>query len=84
MLEAAGRSAVLGDLFRIYTIAQRENAAFKWNTIPEGVSLAGEEFFDPVLMTSLYEVGFQRGKAGGEWTTRLPGEVRSTLRQRVR
>jgi len=83
VLEATSRSAVLGDLFRIYTIAVREEAGFKWITIPEGVSLAGEEFFDPVLMTSLYEVGLQRGKAGGEWTTQLPGDL-DTLRQRAR
>jgi Patatin-like phospholipase len=83
VLEATGRSAVLGDLFRIYTIAQRENATFNWITIPEGVSLAGEEFFDPVLMTSLYEVGLERGKVGGEWSTQLPGD-QGTLRQRAK
>ena len=75
VLEATGRSAVLGDLFRIYTIAHRENGSFNWVTIPGGVSLAGEEFFDPVLMGALYDVGFQRGLAGGEWATRLPGEL---------
>jgi hypothetical protein len=75
VLEATGRSAVLGDLFRIYTIAQREQGSFNWVTIPAGVSLAGEEFFDPVLMGALYEVGFKRGLAGGEWATRLPGEL---------
>jgi predicted acylesterase/phospholipase RssA len=83
VLEATSRSAVLGDLFRIYTIAQRENATFKWITIPDGVSLAGEEFFDPVLMTSLYEVGFQRGIAGGQWTMQLPGD-QDALRRSAR
>lgn len=75
VLEAAGRSAVIGDLFRIYTIAQREGAEYRWVTIPDDVNLRGDEFFDPVLMTSLYELGFKRALAGGEWNTRLPGEV---------
>jgi hypothetical protein len=39
------------------------------------VSLRGDEFFDPVLMTSLYELGFKRGLAGGDWNMRLPGEL---------
>jgi predicted acylesterase/phospholipase RssA len=75
VLEAAGRSAVIGDLFRIYTIAQREGAEYRWITIPDDVNLRGDEFFDPVLMTSLYELGFKRGLAGGDWNTRLPGEL---------
>ena len=76
VLEAAGRSAVLGDLFRIYTIAQREGRrAFAGSRSRTDVSLRGEEFFDPVLMTSLYEVGFKRGVGGGDWNTRLPGEL---------
>ena len=82
VLEAAGRSAVIGDLFRIYTIAQREEAAYRWVTIPDDVSLRGDEFFDPVLMTSLYAIGFERGLAGGGWYTRLPGELHH-LRSRV-
>ncbi len=82
VLEAAGRSAVIGDLFRIYTIAQREGAEYRWVTIPDDVSLKGDEFFDPVLMTSLYELGFKRGLAGGDWNTRLPGEVQH-LRSRT-
>ncbi len=77
VLEARGRAGVIGDLFRIYTIAQREGAEYRWVTIPNGVSLEGEEFFDPAMMTSLYEVGFKHGLAGGEWNTRLPGEVQS-------
>jgi hypothetical protein len=75
VLEAAGRSGVLGDLIRIYTIAQREGAEYRWVTIPNGVSLRGEEFFDPAMMSSLYEFGFKQGLAGGEWNTRLPGEL---------
>jgi len=75
VLEAAGRSAVIGDLFRIYTIALREGAEYRWVTIPDDVSLRGDEFFDPVLMTSLYELGFKRGLAGGDWNMRLPGEL---------
>jgi len=74
-LEARGRAGVIGDLFRIYTVALREGAEYRWVTIPNGVSLEGDEFFDPVTMRSLYEVGFKHGLAGGQWNTRLPGNA---------
>lgn len=74
VLDTAARSAVIGDLFRVYTITRREQGRFNWVTIPNDLALAGEEFFDPVAMTALYEVGLGKGKDGGGWRTRLPGE----------
>ena len=67
--ELAARSATLGDLFRIWAVAQRDGAGFNWITIPEGVELAGDETFDPVVMARLYEVGFQRALQGPVWNS---------------
>ena len=69
----AAKAATLGALFRIYAVAQRDEAGAKWITIPEGVELSGDETFDPVLMSKLYEIGFQKALAGPIWNTDPPG-----------
>jgi hypothetical protein len=70
---SASKAAVVGDLFRIYAITLREQSAFHWITIPEGVDLAGSELFDPVKMRELYELGYERALAGPVWATEPPG-----------
>lgn len=74
VIDASGRSAAVGDLFRIFSYAQREQAGFQWITIPDDVAVGGEEIFDPAQMRSLYEVGFAMATAGGGWFTLPPGE----------
>ncbi len=73
VIDASGRTATIGDLFRIYGYAQREQAGFQWITIPEDVTVAGEEAFDPAQMRSLYEVGFGLATSGSGWFTLPPG-----------
>jgi predicted acylesterase/phospholipase RssA len=73
VIEAAGRAGLVGDLFRIYVFAQREQASFHWVTIAEGVELAGPEVFDPVKMAELYEIGYKAARAGPVWVTGPPG-----------
>jgi hypothetical protein len=72
-LEAAGKSAVIGDLFRIYTRALRERSEYHWITIPDGINLTGSEVFDPVVMQKLYDVGYETARAGPIWNTLPPG-----------
>lgn len=71
--ESAMKAALVGDLFRIYSIAVREQARFFWISIPEGVELSGDEAFDPVRMRALYDVGFDMARAGRPWMTAPPG-----------
>ncbi len=73
VLDATGRAAVIGDLFRIHAVAQVERASFHWVTIPDDITIAGEEVFDPVQMQVLYDVGYAKALAGGGWRTRPPG-----------
>lgn len=73
VLDATGRSAVIGDLFRIYSVARREDANLYWVTIPDGIEMASEEVFDPVGMTALFEVGYRSAAAGANWATAPPG-----------
>lgn len=71
--DSASKAAFTGDLFRIYAVAVREGAGFRWITIPDGFELAGDQVFDPVRMTGLYELGHRIALAGQQWLTEPPG-----------
>ena len=73
-IDASGRAAVLGDLFRIHGYAQREGGSVGWVTIPRDIVMTSEEVFDPVAMLALYEVGYRMGKAGDPWIRQPPGQ----------
>jgi hypothetical protein len=79
VIDASGRAAVVGDLFRIYGIAQREGAGFHWVTIPDDVNMNSDEVFDPVTMKMLYQVGYRLAAAGDAWATRPPGRAQESL-----
>jgi hypothetical protein len=53
-------------------VALEERARFRWVTIGTGVSIEGDEFFDPAVMARLYEQGLATG-LDGRWSTRPPG-----------
>jgi hypothetical protein len=73
VLDVAGRSTVVGDLFRIYSFAVQEQADFQWVTIAQDVQLEGAEVFDPVKMRELYDIGYRAAHAGPQWSVRPPG-----------
>lgn len=73
VIDASGRAAAVGDLFRIYAYAQREGAGFQWVTIPDSVNMQADEIFDPVQMQALYDLGVRMAVAGGDWSTLPPG-----------
>jgi predicted acylesterase/phospholipase RssA len=73
VIDASGRTAAVGDLFRIYSYALREQAGFQWITIPDHVVMGGDEFFDPAAMQTLYDVGFGLATTGGGWFKLPPG-----------
>ncbi|MCC6610534.1 MAG: patatin-like phospholipase family protein [Burkholderiales bacterium] len=72
-LAAIGRAGMIGDLFRINTIALATEASFHWITIPNGVELEGDEVFDPVVMRRLYDIGYGKGIEGPLWMSGPPG-----------
>ena len=73
VIDASGRTAALGDLFRIHAYALQEGASFRWVTIPDDVPMGGDEVFDPAQMRSLYDFGYRKGAGGGDWLTQPPG-----------
>jgi len=72
-IEVAAKSAVIGDLFFIYTGAQRSQSGFYWVTIPTEVSLESNEMFDPVTMRRLFEFGLEKAQRNDFWFNQPPG-----------
>lgn len=63
----------LGDLFRIYLGAQRDEVAYNLAYIPADFTLKPQEFFDSEYMVQLYELGYRTGKDGSAWVDIPPG-----------
>jgi predicted acylesterase/phospholipase RssA len=63
----------IGDLFRIYVLAERDEVDFNLAYIPDDFDAPHPEPFDTTYMRALFEVGYERGVAGGEWVQAPPG-----------
>ncbi|MEO0681104.1 MAG: patatin-like phospholipase family protein [Pseudomonadota bacterium] len=61
-----------GDLYQIYTIAQRDAVDFNVVWIPKSFDVVANEPFDPVYMRALYRLGQDVGRDGGGWFDRPP------------
>jgi len=72
-LESAGKASMVGDLFRIYAVSMRERSGFRWVTMPRGFEVDSTEFFDPVRMGLLYDLGYRMAREGPIWITDPPG-----------
>jgi predicted acylesterase/phospholipase RssA len=62
----------LGDLFRIYYQAQRDEIEFRLEYIPPEFNRQAQEPFDQAYMKELYNVGYQRALSGDAWHDELP------------
>jgi predicted acylesterase/phospholipase RssA len=63
----------IGDLYRIYTTAQRDGLDYNLAFIPPTFNTPHREMFDTVYMQALYDVGFEAAKAGYSWQKYPPG-----------
>ena len=73
VFDSTGKSSVVGDLFRIHTVAAREQSGYAWITIPNGVQITGNEIFDPDKMRELYDLGYETAQRGPPWFREPPG-----------
>jgi hypothetical protein len=69
------RTQGIGDLNRIYLVAQRDGADFNLAHIPDGFSHEPQETFDQAYMTALYDLGYAMAKDGFPWLTEPPDSV---------
>ena len=75
------RTQGIGDLYRIYTIANRDGVEFNLTFIPSNFDAAHREEFDTNYMKQLFATGRSLGKSGGAWRKYPPGFEAATPAQ---
>jgi hypothetical protein len=70
------RTQGIGDLYRIYTLTQRDGLDFNLAHIPADFTDKPSEQFDPVWMRKLFERGYELGKEGYPWKDAPPDFVK--------
>ena len=72
---------VIGDLYRIYAITERDGTDFNVALIQEDFQVSHGEDFDPSYMKKLYQYGYGKAAGGYHWLKEPPmrvGEERAT------
>jgi predicted patatin/cPLA2 family phospholipase len=69
------RTQGIGDLYQIYTLCSRDGNEFNLAYIPSSFTEVPTEGFDPVYMTSLFELGREMALNGYPWEKAPPGYV---------
>ena len=79
-LSIAGRATTsmiqtqgIGDLYRIYSVSQRDDVDFNLASVPPSFNVTLQYPFDPEYMRPLFAVGYDMGKAGYPWAKVPPG-----------
>jgi predicted acylesterase/phospholipase RssA len=67
------RTQGMGDLYRLYLGAKRDNLAFRLAYIPGSFDLEAEEAFDPKYMRELFDLAYELARDGYDWETSPPG-----------
>jgi predicted acylesterase/phospholipase RssA len=62
----------VGDLYRLYALAERDQIEFNFAAIPEGCPLTHKEDFDPEYMRGLFEYGRGLAASGYHWEKTPP------------
>ncbi|MDJ0957669.1 MAG: patatin-like phospholipase family protein [Arenicellales bacterium] len=72
-ISALIRTQGIGDMYRIYLGARRDEVDYRLTFIPSEFTLKPTEMFDPEYMKQLFELGRQRGRDGTAWQNAPPG-----------
>ena len=64
-----------GDLFRIYSVARRDEMDFNLALIPDSFTETSDDHFDPVFMSKLFKLGYDSARSDGgyPWLKSPPG-----------
>lgn len=74
----------LGDLFRIYLLARRDDVDYNLAHIPDELKVTRTEEFDTQAMNQLFELGYTQARDGYPWRKEPPGLIlpnRGTAKQ---
>jgi predicted acylesterase/phospholipase RssA len=67
------RTQGVGDLYRIYAIAQRDGVDYNLAFIPPTFNAPRKEDFDPAYMQPLFQLGYDSAVQGYPWAKAPPG-----------
>ncbi len=67
------RTQGMGDLYRIYLGAKRDEMPYRLAYIPGDFDLEPEEAFDPKYMRALFDLAYELSRDGYDWATSPPG-----------
>ena len=67
------RTQGMGDLYRIYLGAKRDEMSFRLAYIPPDFDLEPEEDFDPKYMRELFDLAYELSRDGYNWSEAPPG-----------
>jgi predicted acylesterase/phospholipase RssA len=62
----------IGDLYRIYTVTQRDHVAYRLAYIPKSFQTPHTSDFDTTYMKALFDLGFSMAEKGYPWENRPP------------
>ena len=65
--------SAVGDLYRIYSFAQRDEIDFFYTHVPKDYVAESTEAFDKADMNRLFNIGVERGASAEAWKTKPPG-----------
>jgi predicted acylesterase/phospholipase RssA len=71
----------IGDVFRIYALAKRDNVDFRLAFIPPEFDVESKKPFDRNYMSALYDLGYEIGRSGDFWLEEPPGVIPWDLSQ---
>ena len=70
------RGSAVGDLYKLFLIAERDEVAYRAAWIPRGMPCTPTEEFDPVYMRCLFNFGAAEMRRGALWSELPPYFVR--------
>jgi hypothetical protein len=72
-LSSLTKTQGIGDFYRMYTQAQRDNTDFNLISVPENFTIKQPKSFDTAYMVALYERGYNLGHTHIPWQKVPPG-----------
>ncbi len=63
----------IGDLYRIYSVTQRDEVDYNLAYIPEAFNAPHKEEFDTEYMRALFKLGYEQASKGYPWAKQPPG-----------
>ena len=71
------RTQGIGDMYRMYLGARRDNLDYNLAYIPDDFNVKAKEPFDPVYMKALYKRGYEMAKNRYPWSKSPPEYIGS-------